>query len=89
MTYECKACGIRWYPYMTDAGRCLSCGGGTVRTNESVSANALEHYRKLRARGVAADAYDRFEEFCAQRELRRAAELEALAQLPTRDPEHP
>lgn len=81
MTYRCAACNVSWYVYMTNKGACPACGGGTVRTNDSVSPDAKALWEALKAKGRSADLHVRFEEFYAQRDP-----LEHLAKLPTVEP---
>lgn len=87
MTYRCDSCGINWLPYMTQAGACPSCGGGTRRLNEPSSDNAMALHRALRAKGRSADMHERFEQFYADRERSELDSLERLVNLPSFD--HP
>lgn len=94
MTYECSSCDVRWLPYQTNAGACPMCGSGTKRTNAGASPNAADLFRALKAKGESAALHERFDEFYADRERKRAAQvteaidsLEIIGQLPTREPE--
>jgi hypothetical protein len=46
MSYYCSDCLVNWWPYQTRHGRCPTCGGATIESQEppSVDADTL-YYR--------------------------------------------
>lgn len=48
MTYECGPCGIRWWPYQAQDGKCPLCGGGTKRKMAPASDEAEAIFQDLK-----------------------------------------
>lgn len=85
MTLRCKDCDVNWWPYMTASGSCPQCGGGTVRTQDPVTAGVDELHARARTRRDKADLYERFERYYAEREAQRGPDAWRTAPPDTPD----
>lgn len=77
MTYRCTRCNVNWWPYMTNAGACVLCGGGTFRTGASATtgcgelrAAKLELQRVQEARQKLHEDFERYYADRAAEQLR-------------------
>lgn len=68
MTYYCSECVMNWHPFHCNDGACPECGGGTRRSNDAASPDAVARHQLARAAAIKRDRYARFEVYYAQRE---------------------
>lgn len=73
MSHCCTDCDVYWWPYQTPAGRCPQCGGGTRRSHEPASDDAVSRHREALAEADRRLLHRRFEAYCAARAQRLAA----------------
>ncbi len=75
MTYRCTSCDVNWWPYMTDGGACVLCGGGTFRSGGAPTPGCGELHRAAiaaqNAREAHQKAHEDFERYYADREAER------------------
>ncbi len=73
MTYECKACDVRFHPYQCADGQCPCCWGGTVRSQEPASPDADERFQRAMLERVAREksehAHKQFRAFLEARQI--------------------
>lgn len=78
MTYFCSTCVVNWYPYQATDGRCPECRGGTRRTLEPVSDDAVERHRAATVKRTDDEiSYRKHREFDLYYAQREAARLNA------------
>jgi hypothetical protein len=73
MSYYCSECVVNWCPRQAHYGRCPTCGGSTVPSEQPVSDDADTLYRIACAEAQKRDAYAHFERYYAMPEQDRRA----------------
>ncbi|MGH2941238.1 MAG: hypothetical protein ACRDLN_00465 [Solirubrobacteraceae bacterium] len=73
MSQQCSECRVNWWPYQAEHGRCPTCGGATVRSEEPASDDADTLYRVAHGEAAIRDAYANIDLYYADREDERRA----------------
>ena len=73
MSHHCSECDVYWWPYQTSAGHCPQCGGGTRRSHDAPSSDAVSLHQEALAEADRRVLNRRFEAYYAARAHGRRA----------------